>query len=76
MLGSQLKEEVFPEDSGITVRKANARGGFGLKAGEEPQGVENTKSAEAKKAVKVFRDGQVVILRDGREFNVLGAELK
>ena len=76
MLGSQLKEEVFPEDSGITVRKANARGGFGWKAGEEPQGVENTKAAEAKKAVKVFRDGQVVILRDGREFNVLGAELK
>lgn len=76
MLGSQLKEEVFPEDSGTTVRKANARGGFGWKAGEEPQGVENTKAAEAKKAVKVFRDGQVVILRDGREFNVLGAELK
>lgn len=76
MLGSKLKGEVFPEESGITVRKANARGGFGLKAGEEPQGVENTKAAEAKKAVKVFRDGQVVILRDGREFNVLGAELK
>jgi len=76
MLGSKLKGEVFPEGSGITVRKANARGGFGLKAGEEPQGVENTKAAEAKKAVKVFRDGQVVILRDGREFNVLGAELK
>ena len=76
MLGSKLKGEVFPEGSGITVRKANARGGFGWKAGEEPQGVENTKAAEAKKAVKVFRDGQVVILRDGREFNVLGAELK
>ncbi len=76
MLGSKLKGEVFPEGSGITVRKANARGGFGLKAGEEPQGVENTKAAETKKAVKVFRDGQVVILRDGREFNVLGAELK
>ena len=76
MLGSKLKGEVFPEGSGITVRKANGRGGFGLKAGEEPQGVENTKAAEAKKAVKVFRDGQVVIVRDGREFNVLGAELK
>ena len=76
MLGSQLKEEVFPEDSGITVRKANARGGFGWKAGEEPQGIENATAAEAVKAVKVIRNGQVVIVRDGREFNVLGAELK
>ena len=76
MLGSQLKEEVFPEDSGTTVRKANARGGFGWKAGEEPQGIENATAAEAMKAVKVIRNGQVVIVRDGREFNVLGAELK
>jgi hypothetical protein len=76
MLGSQLKEEVFPEDSGTTVRKANARGGFGWKAGEEPQGIENATAAEAVKAVKVIRNGQVVIVRDGREFNVLGAELK
>ena len=76
MPGAQLKAEVFPEDSGITVRKANARGGFGWKAGEEPQGIENATAAEAVKAVKVIRNGQVVIVRDGREFNVLGAELK
>ena len=76
MPGSQLKAEVFPEDSGITVRKANARGGFGWKAGEEPQGIENATAAEAVKAVKVIRNGQVVIVRDGREFNVLGAELQ
>ncbi len=60
---------------GATIRRANARGGFGLKAGEKPQGVENTKTAEAVKAVKVIRNGQVVIVRDGKEFNVLGAEL-
>ena len=76
MPGAQLKAEVFPEDSGITVRKANARGGFGWKAGEEPQGIENATAAEAVKAVKVIRNGQVVIVRDGREFNVLGAELQ
>lgn len=76
MPGAQLKAEVFPEDSGITVRKANARGGFGWKAGEEPQGIENATAAEAVKAVKVIRNGQVVIVRDGREFNVLGAEFK
>ena len=60
---------------GATIRKANARGGFGLKAGDKPEGVENTKTAEAVKAVKVVRNGQVVIIRDGKEFNVLGAEL-
>ena len=76
MLGTQLQEAVFPEESGITVRKANARGGFGWKAGEEPQGIENATAAEAVKAVKVIRNGQVVIVRDGREFNVLGAELQ
>ena len=76
MLGAQLQEAVFPEESGITVRKANARGGFGWKAGEEPQGIENATAAEAVKAVKVIRNGQVVIVRDGREFNVLGAELQ
>lgn len=75
MLGSKLKGEVFPEDSGITVRKANARGGFGLPAGEEPQGVENTASASNEQVKKMIRDGQVVIVRDGKEFNVLGTQL-
>ncbi len=57
-----------------TVRKANTRGGFGLPAGEEPQGISNT-AAEAVKVQKVIRNGQVVILRDGKEYNVLGAQL-
>lgn len=57
-----------------TVRKANTRGGFGLPAGEEPQGISNT-AAEAQKVQKVIRNGQVVILRDGKEYNVLGAQL-
>ena len=75
MLGSKLKGEVFPEDSGIAVRKANGRGGFGLPAGEEPQGVENTASASNEQVKKMIRDGQVVIVRDGKEFNVLGTQL-
>ena len=63
--------------SGIpfTVRKANARGGFGWKAGEEPhEAIENT-AAEAVKVQKIMRDGQVIILRDGKEYNVLGTQL-
>ena len=75
MLGSKLKGEVFPEESGITVRKANARGGFGLKAGEEDQheGISHTDCGC--KTEKIIRDGQVVIVRDGKEYNVLGAQL-
>ena len=57
-----------------TLRKANARGGFGLPAGNDPQGVENT-AAEAVKVQKIVRDGQVIIVRDGKTYNVLGAEL-
>lgn len=58
-----------------TVRKANGRGGFGLKAGEEQkEGIDNTSSCNCK-VEKIVRDGQVIIVRDGREFNTLGAEL-
>ncbi len=41
---------------------------------EEPQGISNT-TAEAQTAQKILRNGQVVILRDGKEYNVLGAKL-
>ena len=48
MLGSKLKGEVFPEGSGITVRKANARGGFGKAAGEEQgEAIENVSGEKA-----------------------------
>lgn len=57
-----------------TVRKANTRGGFGLPAGEEPQGISNT-AAEAVKVQKVIRNGQVIILRDNKAYNIIGAEL-
>ncbi len=76
MLGSKLKDEVFPEDAGITVRKANARGGFGFKAGEEPQGVDNIQAGEAVKAVKIIRDGQVIIVRGEKEYSIFGQEVK
>lgn len=40
----------------------------------EPTALENT--AVAGKAQKVIRNGQVLILRDGRTYNALGAEVK
>ena len=59
-----------------TVRKANARGGFGPKAEtEQKEGIDNTSACNCK-VEKIVRDGQVIIVRDGREFNTLGAELK
>ena len=71
--GADLNSE--PIIPGLIIRKANARGGFGLPAGEDPkESIENTK-AENTKVQKIFRDGQVVIVRDGKEYNVLGAEL-
>ncbi len=76
MLGSKLKGEVFPEGSGITVRKANARGGFGAKAGDVPQGIEDINANANANATKLIRNGQVIIIRDGKEFNVLGAEIR
>ena len=77
MLGSKLKGEVFPEGSGITVRKANARGGFGFRAGEEPhQGVENTASVSNEQVKKMIRDGKVVIVRGEKEYSVFGQTVK
>lgn len=58
-----------------TIRKANARGGFGEPGDKPGQGVDNT-SAEAQKVQKIVRDGKVVIIRDNKEYNVLGAELR
>ncbi len=58
-----------------TVRKANGRGGFGPKAEtEQKEGIDNTSACNCK-VEKIVRDGQVIIVRDGREFNTLGAEL-
>lgn len=71
--GVELNSEVLLP--GVTIRKANVRGGFGWKRGEEPQGIENANAASNSKVIKTFRDGQVVIVRDGKEYNVLGAEL-
>ena len=57
------------------VRKANARGGFGLRAGEEPStAIENT-AASNEQATKIIRNGQIIIVRSDKEYNVLGAQL-
>jgi hypothetical protein len=76
--GSTLKEileGVIPISS--SFRKANGRGGFGWKAGEEPhQGVENTASASNEQVKKMIRDGKVVIVRGEKEYSVFGQTVK
>jgi len=58
-----------------TVRKANARGGFGEPAGGEPgEAIENTEVRNTQ-TTKLIRNGQIIVVRDGKEYNVLGAQL-
>ena len=70
--GTELMEEVLPE--GATVRKANRRGGFGAVDQQiDTEAIDNC--ACSQKAMKIIRDGQLVIVRDNKEYNVLGAQL-
>ena len=74
--GAQLAQEIFPEDSGITIRKANARGGFGAPADEETEGCITVNAERAAMSGKIIRNGQLFIERDGKIYNVLGSEVK
>lgn len=53
-----------------TVRVANARGGFGPELEVTPTGLEN--HTVAVKATKILRDGQLLIIKDNKTYNVLG----
>lgn len=59
------------------VRFINARGGLGpaIHYWDNPEGIDNT-AAEAQKVQKIIRDGQVVIVRDNKEYNLLGTEIR
>ena len=75
--GAELKDEVFPDDSEVTARKANARGGFGkpVNVHDEPSGVESVQSSEIS-IQKIIRDGQLLIVKDGKIFNAQGTVVK
>ncbi len=74
--GSEFMEK-FARYDGVayTVRKANARGGFGKKAGEQEEAIETVETQNVQRAEKFFRNGQLVIIRDGKAYNALGAQL-
>lgn len=73
--GSEVFDKLSLYDGKTYIlRKANARGGFGAPAeGGSAEAIDNTVTGV--KAVKVIRDGQVVIIRDNKIYNVLGAQL-
>lgn len=76
LTGAELKAQELPE--GATVRKANARGGFGEPA---EQGGDETaiKTVSSDRFVlntrKELRNGHMVILKDNKSFTVLGTQL-
>jgi hypothetical protein len=75
--GSEFMDKFALYDGKVyTIRKANARGGFGPKAGEAPQGIEETVSHEMPKVIKIIRDGQVIIVRGEKEYSIFGQEVK
>lgn len=59
------------------VRFANGRGGFGpaVHPGETPEGMESVQDSESR-VQKVLRDGQVIIVREGKEYNIIGVRLR
>lgn len=64
---------------GKYIRQANARGGFGqavlLPAGGET-GIDQITNDLSPVTHKILRNGQLIILRDGKEYNALGAQIK
>ena len=56
------------------LRKANTRGGFGLPAVQEPTGLKQTKTDNSR-VQKMIRNGQLIIIRDGKEYSVSGGQL-
>jgi len=61
-----------------TVRKANARGGFGEAAGDdETTGVEAVSNQPSAVSVqKVLRGGQLIIIRGGMQYNTIGQTIQ
>ena len=57
------------------VRFANGRGGFGpvVHAWDNPESIDNTEVRNSQ-TTKLIRNGQIIIVRDGKEYNVLGVE--
>jgi len=75
ILGSEFMDRFAVYDGvNYTARKANARGGFG-KPADNITAIDNVPVSNSY-TVKIIRNGQVVILRDNKEYSVLGTEIR
>ena len=57
------------------IRKANARGGFGKSADDQGQATFGPSAIEPSNAQKTLCNGQLIIFRDGKQYNAIGAQL-
>lgn len=73
--GSELSTNIASY-IGNTMRKANGRGGFGQPVTiSNPTGLDPVNGNPSPVTHKVLRNGQLLILRDGKTYNVLGTQL-
>lgn len=75
--GSEVMDKLALYDGKVYIlRKANARGGFGLPA-DDATGVEAVSNQSSAVSIqKVLRDGQLIIIRNGYEYNSVGQIVK
>ena len=75
--GADLKDEIFPEGSGATARKANARGGFGqpVEIKDTTTGLDQIVNRQSSNR-KFIKDGRLIIIRDGKTYNALGTMIQ
>ena len=68
-----LQTATLPDNTEITLFNFTKGSDNWQPFSEDPEGFESVK--DAAKATKIIRNGQVIIVRDGKEYNVLGAQL-
>jgi hypothetical protein len=74
--GADMQKEGLKE--GYLVRKANDRGGFGeeVEVKDTTTGVETISDERLSISGKIIRNGQLIILRDGKIYNAQGVIVK
>ena len=69
-----LQTATLPDNTEITLFNFTKGSDNWQPFSEDPEGFESVK--DAAKATKIIRNGQVIIVRDGKEYDIIGAELR
>lgn len=69
-----LQTATLPDNTEITLFNFTKGSDNWQPFSEDPEGFESAK--DAAKATKIIRNGQVIIVRDGKEYDIIGAELR